>query len=79
MHPISPQLDGKPLDNPKYNCAMGKDQNLFSAMVEVVEQGGDGFVPYDWPKPGIKDKVFPKLSYVKLIKNGAGSLGKGFI
>lgn len=77
MHPISPQLDGKRLDNPQYNCAMGKDQNLFSAMVDVVGQGGDGYVPYNWPKPGIKDKVFPKLSYVKLVKKWNWIIGTG--
>ncbi len=77
MHPIAPQLDGKPLDNPKYNCAMGKKQNLFTAMVDVVEKGGDGLVPYDWPKPGIKDKLFPKLSYVKLVKKWDWIIGTG--
>jgi methyl-accepting chemotaxis protein len=77
MHPIAPQLDGKKLDNPNYNCAMGKNQNLFSAMVEVVGSGGDGFVPYDWPKPQIQDKVFPKLSYVKLVKKWDWIIGTG--
>lgn len=77
MHPISPQLDGKALDNPKYNCAMGKKQNLFNAMVEVVEKNNEGFVPYDWPKPGIEDKLFPKLSYVKLVKKWNWIIGTG--
>mgnify|MGYP000748727629 CR=1 FL=1 len=47
--PIAPQLDGKILDNPKYNCAMGKKQNLFNAMVEVTSNNGSGIVPYEWP------------------------------
>ncbi len=77
MHPISPQLDGQVMDDPKYNCAMGKEQNLFIAMVEVVKKGGDGYVPYDWPKPGIEDKLFPKLSYVKLVEKWGWIIGTG--
>jgi len=77
MHPVAPQLDGKILNNPKYNCAMGKDQNLFSAMVEVVSKDGSGFVPYNWPKPGEKDKVFPKLSYVQSVTKWGWVIGTG--
>ncbi|WP_300459429.1 methyl-accepting chemotaxis protein [Desulfobacula sp.] len=77
MHPIAPQLEGKVLDNPAYNCAMGRKQNLFIAMVEVVSKEGSGFVPYDWPKPGIKDQVFPKSSYVKLVKKWNWIIGSG--
>ena len=77
MHPIAPQLDGKPLDNPKYNCAMGKDQNLFIAMVNVVEDSNGGFVSYDWPMPGIKETLLPKLSYVKAVKKWNWIVGTG--
>ena len=31
MHPTVPALDGKILNNPKYNCALGKKANLFVA------------------------------------------------
>lgn len=77
MHPIAPQLDGKVLDNPKYNCAMGRDENLFVAMADVTLKHGSGFVPYDWPKPGIKDTVFPKSSYVKLVEKWNWVIGSG--
>lgn len=66
MHPISPTLDGKVLDNPKYNCALGKDENLFVAFVDACSRQGEGFIDYLWPDPLDKTKRLDKLSYVKL-------------
>ena len=77
MHPVAPQLNGKLLNNPKYNCAMDNNQNLFGAMVDAASQRGGGFVPYNWPKPGDRNKLFKKLSYVKLIKKWDWVLGTG--
>ena len=76
MHPIASSLDGKVLDDPKYDCAMGKNQNLFAAMVEVCNGHGSGFVNYLWPKPGL-EKPQPKLSYVKLFKQWNWVVGTG--
>ncbi|MCP4118514.1 MAG: hypothetical protein GY737_24570 [Desulfobacteraceae bacterium] len=76
MHPIAPQLDGMVLDDPKYNCALGKDQNLFQAFVQVCETYGSGFVDYLWPKPG-EEKLKPKLSYVKLFEEWNWVIGTG--
>lgn len=66
MHPLIPSLNGQVMDNPKYNCAMGKEQNLFAAFVEVSKQSRGGFVDYLWSKTtdGLKTDV-PKLSYVR--------------
>jgi methyl-accepting chemotaxis protein len=67
MHPTLPSLNGKILDAPKYNCAMGKEQNLFAAFVEVTQKQKGGFVDYLWPKTtqnGLTSDV-PKLSYVR--------------
>jgi len=76
MHPIADSLNGKILNNPKYDCAMGKKQNLFKAFVEVCKQDGCGFVNYMWPKPG-EDKPQPKLSYVKSFKEWGWIIGTG--
>ena len=80
MHPTVPALDGKVLDDPKFNCALGKKENLFSAFVQVCEaNGGDGFVDYLWPKP-TKDglsKEQPKLSYVRLVPGWDWIIGTG--
>ncbi|MFH1155730.1 MAG: cache domain-containing protein [Pseudomonadota bacterium] len=70
MHPIKPSLDGKGLGDMR-------DVNgvyLFMAMNELVEAHGEGWVPYSWPKPGIKESS-PKVSYVVLVKHG----GKDYV
>lgn len=64
MHPTDPALDGKKLDDPKFNCATGMQaglkgaetktdgkKNLFQAAVEVTNSSDVGFVAYVWPKP----------------------------
>ncbi|MDA8165322.1 MAG: cache domain-containing protein, partial [Desulfobacteraceae bacterium] len=79
MHPTVPALDGKVLDDPKFNCALGKKENLFKAFVDVCERGGEGFVDYLWPKP-TKDGLTtdqPKLSYVKLFAPLGWVIGTG--
>ncbi len=79
MHPTVPQLNGQVLNEPKYNCAMGKNQNLFQAMAEVCLANGEGFVDYMWPKPtgnGLTAEV-KKLSYVYLFKEWDMVLGTG--
>lgn len=79
MHPLSPELNGKVLNDPKFNCALGKNQNLFQAAVEISLQSGGGFVDYIWPK---KSKTgvsvdSPKLSYVQLFRPWNWVIGTG--
>lgn len=79
MHPTVPDLNGKLLNDPKYNCALGKKQNLFQAFVEVCANTDEGFVDYLWPKP-TKDgltKEKPKLSYVRKIQDWNWIIGTG--
>lgn len=79
MHPTIPKLDGQILDDPKYNNAMGKEQNLFEAFLDVAQADGEGYVDYLWPKPtpdGLTRKQ-PKLSYVKLHKPLGWIIGTG--
>lgn len=65
MHPIKPALDGKGiLDIRDVNGVY-----LFVAMNEIVEDNGEGWVPYAWPKPG-QSESSPKISYVVLVKYG---------
>lgn len=81
MHPVVPQLAGKLLDNPEYNCAQGQQKNLFQAAVEVTSQGDrQGFVDYLWPKPNSVDNSGegrPKLSYVRRIPEWNWIVGTG--
>ncbi|MBF0103573.1 MAG: methyl-accepting chemotaxis protein [Desulfobacterales bacterium] len=79
MHPKLPELDGKVLDNTKFNCALGKNENLFKAFVDVCQQKGEGFVDYLWPKPtgqGLTSDQ-PKLSYVRYINEFNWVIGTG--
>ncbi|MDH3972844.1 MAG: cache domain-containing protein [Deltaproteobacteria bacterium] len=79
MHPTMPSLNGKVLDDEKYNCAMGKNENLFVAARDVSLKKGDGFIDYVWPKPtsdGLVTDV-PKISYVRLFKKWNWVLGTG--
>jgi methyl-accepting chemotaxis protein len=79
MHPMDPALNGRVLDDPKYNCALGRKENLFKAMVEVVRRDGEGFVDYLWPKPaaGGLTQEQPKLSYVRLLPEWGWIIGTG--
>lgn len=60
MHPINPTLDGKDLTD--FSDPTGKQ--FFKEMTRVVNQSGQGFVPYHWPKPGSKEAQ-AKISFVK--------------
>ncbi|MHC4572305.1 MAG: cache domain-containing protein [Planctomycetota bacterium] len=81
MNPFSPELEGEVLDDPMYNCALGKNENLFKAFVDVCKTDGEGFVDYRWPKPtaGTSELIpdVPKLAYVKLFKEWGWILGTG--
>jgi methyl-accepting chemotaxis protein len=79
MHPTVPSLDGKILNSPKYNNALGIRKNLFRAFVDVTQNKKDGFVDYLWPKPtaqGLTAKE-PKLSYVRRYDDWGWILGTG--
>lgn len=76
-HPIKPALDGKTLDDPAYLCAMGKQQNLFQAMVEVSASNGKGLVDYNWPDPKDSERILPKLSAVMRFEPWGVLVGTG--
>jgi signal transduction histidine kinase len=72
MHPIKPALDGKGL----LDMRDVNNVYLFAAMNELVEEKGEGWVPYAWPKPGEKDSS-PKISYVVLVERGEDTYVSG--
>lgn len=93
MHPILPALNGKVIDDPKFNRATemreglnGKTtklngENLFVAFNGVCERAEHGFVKYEWAKAkeggGSTTELYPKLSYVKIYKPWGWVLGSG--
>ncbi|MGK0290765.1 MAG: methyl-accepting chemotaxis protein, partial [bacterium] len=90
MHPLTPQLKGKELNDYKYSKGIKKDQivyakgmsgeaPLFALMNKTVKERGEGVVQYDWPKPTKQGltKYQPKISYVKLFKEWGWVIGTG--
>jgi len=80
MHPTIPSLDGKVLDSPQYNNALGTNENLFNAFVNVTKSGEQrGYVDYLWPKPtpqGLTEET-EKTSYVRLHEPLGWIIGSG--
>ncbi|MDZ7618373.1 MAG: cache domain-containing protein, partial [Patescibacteria group bacterium] len=79
MHPTIPALDGRLLDDPRFDCALGRNENLFVAFVDACSKDGEGFVDYRWPKPtpeGLAPDQ-PKLSYGRRIRQWGWILGTG--
>ncbi|GAB4304504.1 MAG: methyl-accepting chemotaxis protein [Desulfuromonadia bacterium] len=93
MHPTVPALDGKVLDDPKFNKATSLQEgvdgnkrkldgaNLFVAFNEAVATKGEGYVTYQWPKPkeggGVTTELYEKLSYVKKFDPWGWVIGSG--
>ncbi|MBU1612443.1 MAG: cache domain-containing protein, partial [Proteobacteria bacterium] len=73
MHPIKPELNGQDLTTFKDP----KGTFLFNEMVKVCSANGQGFVEYWWGKPGVKDVLFPKTSFVRLFEPWGWVIGMG--
>jgi len=72
MHPIKPELEGKDVSDMKDPNGLA----LFKAFVARVQQDKEGFVAYQWPKPGKAEPV-DKISYVKGFEPWGWVLGSG--
>ena len=93
MHPTVPALDGRLLDDPKFNQATALQAggagplesldhaNIFQSFNLVAERAGAGFVTYAWPKVvaagGVSTEQYPKLSFVKKFGPWAWVIGTG--
>jgi methyl-accepting chemotaxis protein len=72
MHAAKPDLDGKDMSGMKDPNGLA----LFEAFVRTVRESGQGFVRYQWPRPG-SDRPVDKLSYVKGFEPWGWVLGSG--
>ena len=71
-HPVKPQLDGK-------DVLQMQDPNgtyVFRAFNDVARRQGEGFVTYQWPKPGA-DAPVDKVSFVKAFAPWGWVVGSG--
>jgi methyl-accepting chemotaxis protein len=72
MHPTNPKLDGTDISQ---NVDADGVQ-MFQKMVEVVRADGQGFVAYQWNKPG-QEAASPKISFVKGFAPWGWVIGSG--
>ncbi len=79
MHPTIPALNNTVLDDPRFNCSLSSDGNLFKEFVDICSKNGSGFSYYRWPKPTAQGLVpdVPKLSYVRLFREWDIIIGTG--
>lgn len=80
MHPTLPELDGRVLNDPAFDCALGRNENLFRAASVISQKKGSGYVDYLWPKPtpeGDLTNRQPKLSFVRLFEPWNWVVGTG--
>jgi PAS domain S-box-containing protein len=73
VHPYRPDLEGDDLR--EFTDPQGK--RLFVEMVHAVEQGGAGYVNYQWQWKDDSRRVVPKLSYVKNFAPWGWIIGTG--
>ncbi|AHF04658.1 methyl-accepting chemotaxis protein [Marichromatium purpuratum 984] len=76
MHPHQPQLEGLVMDDPRYNTAMGRNENFFVALSDQARAEGGGYIYYDWTRPG-EGGTTPKLSYGRLVPEWGWVLASG--
>ena len=74
VHGVRPEVEGT--DGSQATDPTGK--HYFTDMKKVAEEQGEGFVSYQYPKPGMAmDKASPKLSFVKAFGPWQWTIGTG--
>ncbi len=78
MHPETPSLEGKLMDDPKYDVAFEEKKNLYQAYIEICNENDDGgSVEYLWSEEDTAKKK-SKLSYVRLFKPWGWVIGTAY-
>jgi methyl-accepting chemotaxis protein len=72
MHPIRPELNGQSLAD----SADPNGKKLFVAFTDTVRRSGEGYVDYQWAKPGAAAPV-DKISFVKGYRPWGWVIGTG--
>mgnify|MGYP001336113462 CR=1 FL=1 len=87
MHPFVTEANGKDISEFRYTSGPNQGEIIYATNIEdsvpffvqmnlVVANNGEGFVDYDWPKPGHKGYQ-AKSSFVKLFKPFGWVIGIG--
>jgi PAS domain S-box-containing protein len=69
---IKPEMEGANL----LQVRGGNGEFVFSDMLAIIEQDGEGFYKYTWPKPN-QQGFFPRVVFVKLFKPIGWIIGSG--
>jgi methyl-accepting chemotaxis protein len=78
IEPMFPELNGKVLDDKKFNNASGSDKNLFLAASDLLVGNKETFIDYIWPRPDDKDSVdIAKFSYLRVYEDWDWVIGTG--
>ncbi|MBY4676317.1 sensor domain-containing diguanylate cyclase [Marinobacterium arenosum] len=73
LYPPNPATEGRPIVE-----SFGDDGlSLFDEMWRLVQQRGEGFIHYEWPRPDGGDRRHKKYSYVKLFEPYGWIIGSG--
>ena len=73
MHPIKPEMNG----TVQRFYIEDTKQNVYESFEDVInEQKGEGFLEYDYYKPGTNERI-PKLSFIKLYEPLGWVIGTG--
>ncbi|MBC8438506.1 MAG: cache domain-containing protein [Deltaproteobacteria bacterium] len=74
LYPPDPEREG-------LNIKLRPDKyeiDLFGEMVQIVQDKGEGFIKYQWPKPDIDEaKRFEKIAFVKYFEPYDWAIGSG--
>jgi PAS domain S-box-containing protein len=73
VNPVSPELEGQNI------IARTNDQGQYvvADILEIARSSGEGFYQYNWSKPYQPGKEYPKISFVKYIKELDWVIGTG--
>jgi len=76
MHPYRPELVGRDLTD--YTDREDKSgKKLFVEFVKLVEEGGEGYLEYQWQWMDDASRAEPKLSYVRAVPEWGWVIGTG--
>jgi len=73
MHPIKPELEGK---GQIFYIGEESKRNVYEAFAEICNQYNEGYLEYDFYKPG-EAEIMHKISYIKLFKEKGWVIGTG--
>lgn len=73
LSPIYPEFEGRNMLPLRTNT----NRSIVQEMIEEVQANHEGFIKYNWSKPGKSEREYPKLSFVTLILELNWILGAG--